>query len=332
MIGYYVHHQGLGHRTRALQIARRLRTPVIGFSSLPAPEGWPGEWCALPTDETTWPLDPTAHGTLHWAPLDVPGLRERNLRLVEALADKVSVLVVDVSVEVTLLARLMGRRVAIMAMRGERTDLPHRLAYDAAHLIIAPWTEACGEPGWPMARQRRTIFAGPISKFDGRPIPETERPPGRKVLLVWGAGGRTVTDEDVAATIAATPDWEWTVRTPQQPSPDLWQDLMDADVVVTHGGNNAVAEVAAARRPAVVVAQPRPFGEQHGTVRALRDADICVALDEWPSVDYWPDILERAVAHGGARWRTWSWGDGDVRAAAAIERLHQEVPGCCPHL
>lgn len=124
----------------------------------------------------------------------------------EALANEVSVLVVDVSVEVTLLARLLGRRVAVVAMRGERMDRPHRLAYDAAHLIIAPWTEATGEPGWPMARQRRTIFAGPISKFDDRRAPAHEdRVPGRKVLLVWGAGGRTITDEQVAATIAATP-------------------------------------------------------------------------------------------------------------------------------
>ena len=28
MIGYYIHHQGLGHRTRALGIARELGVPV----------------------------------------------------------------------------------------------------------------------------------------------------------------------------------------------------------------------------------------------------------------------------------------------------------------
>ncbi|MGI4896412.1 MAG: hypothetical protein ACRYF3_14995, partial [Janthinobacterium lividum] len=79
MIGYYVHHQGSGHRQRALAISRHLATPVTGLSSLPAPVGWPGDWVVLDRDDAP-PLDEvsaTAGGRLHWVPVGHRGLRSR---------------------------------------------------------------------------------------------------------------------------------------------------------------------------------------------------------------------------------------------------------------
>src|SRR3712207_8569721 len=49
------------------------------------------------------------------------------------------VLVVDVSVEVALLARLLGVPVVLVAQRGRRDDDPHRRAYAAAAAVAAPW-------------------------------------------------------------------------------------------------------------------------------------------------------------------------------------------------
>ena len=71
MIGYYVHHHGHGHRHRATAIATACRTPVIGFSSLPRPAGWPGRWVRLPDDADgvdPGTADVTAGATLHWVP------------------------------------------------------------------------------------------------------------------------------------------------------------------------------------------------------------------------------------------------------------------------
>ena len=86
--------------------------------------------------------------------------------------------------------------------------------------------------------------------------------PGRRVvtwLLVIGTSKSAKVNAvlvamrfEIAAARAATPGWRWTVRTPDAPSPDLWRELHEATVVVTHGGNNAVAELSAARVPAVV--------------------------------------------------------------------------------
>lgn len=323
MIGYYIHHHGLGHRTRAVQIARRLRHPVVGFSSLPAPPAWPGEWCRLPSDLSDAPREPTANGVLHWAPLDHPDHRRRMGRIAQRLARDIETMVVDTSAEVTLLARLFGVRTVVLAMRGDRSDRPHAAAYDAATRMIAPWTALPGgEPGWPAHWRAKTQFVGAISRFDGERRPDPP-PAAHRVLLVWGAGGRDVSEEHIASAQAATPRWTWTVRTPEDPSPDLWKDFAMSDVVITHGGANAVAEVGAAGRPAIVIGQTRPFDEQRATVHALRELECCVALDSWPQPSSWPALLERARRSGGAGWSRWSSGDAAGDAAAVIERCEE---------
>lgn len=325
MIGYYVHHHGHGHRTRAVEIARHLDTPVVGFGSLTAPAGWPGAWVELPTDEALVPVDPTAGGVLHWAPLDQPGHRERLGTIAARLADDLTAMVIDTSAEVALLARLLGVRTVVIAMRGDRTDRPHLAAYDAATRIVAPWLSPTGtEPGWPRAWGEKAAFVGAISRFDGRRPPAVERR-GRRALLVWGAGGTDVSLADIEAARVATANWEWVVRTPDDPSPDLWRDLAEADVVITHGGANAIAEVAAARRPAVVVAQERPFDEQRATVCALRRLGCCTALDAWPHARAWPKLLAGTAALDGTAWDQWSRGDGAAQAARVIEHVADEA-------
>ncbi|WP_040281842.1 glycosyltransferase [Tessaracoccus massiliensis] len=322
MIGWYVHHHGRGHATRGVQIARRLSRPVVGFGSMPRPDGWPGEWVELPPDVTPAPVDPTAGGVFHWAPLGHQGHRERLGLIAEHLRGSLSTMVVDVSAEVTLLARLFGVRTAVLAMRGNRRDRPHEAAYDAASILIAPWPESAPEPTWPQRWLRKTRHVGAISRFDDRPAQQA--PTGRRVLVLWGAGGTEATREDLRAAVEATPGWEWRLRTPEgAPSPDVWADLAWADVVVTHGGQNAVAEVAAAGRPAVVIAQRRPFDEQQATVAALRALRCCVALDDWPAAGDWPGLLAHAAT--STAWERWTFRDGAARAAAAIDHLVQEA-------
>lgn len=370
MIGYYIHHHGLGHRNRATQIARELDVPVTGFSSLERPADWPGEWVQLPPDLAEQPVDPTANGVLHWAPLGHPGYRERMGIMAEHLRRGLDLMVTDTSAEVTLLARLMGVPTVVMTMRGDRTDRTHCAAYDAATALIAPWSRETAEDYWPEEWTRKTTFTGAISRFDaaggvdgvapgaaeqGALAAEAEHGPvaagteaepadgaeqvpadqatangtaasavpgaGRRVLVVWGRGGTVVGDAEVDAARAATPGWSWLVRTPDNPSPDLWREIHEADVVVSHGGNNAVAELSAAEAHAVVVAQPRPHDEQAHTAAALDRAGICVGLQEWPESERWPQLLDRALALGGERWRAWRHGDGAQRAARAMEGM-----------
>ncbi|BDZ50875.1 hypothetical protein GCM10025867_31160 [Frondihabitans sucicola] len=176
-IGWYVHHQGGGHLGRMLSILPRLDADVICFSSLEEPSGLPRRvrWVHLDLDSDVLdgrdPVDsdPAAGGALHWAPLQHAGHRSRIARLVAVVAEHpVDAFVVDVSVEVVLTVRLLGIPVVVMAQPGDRDDAPHRLAYRAATLILAPWPADLVEA--PYLRGLPVVHTGGISRHEGRAV------------------------------------------------------------------------------------------------------------------------------------------------------------------
>jgi hypothetical protein len=327
VIGWYVHHQGSGHVQRLRAVARHLRTPVTALSSVPRPDGWNGDWVQLERDDAE-PLDRSgadAGGRLHWVPEHHDGLAARHARIAAWIATaRPRLLVVDVSVEVTLLARLCGVPVVVAAMLGDRNDPAHRLGRDVARALLAPWPAP--EPRErPAGSGTPVVHVGAFSRFDGRTTTPTAAVPN-SVLVLWGSGGRDVSDEEFAAARAATPGWTWDYLVPGRgadPGSDVWEALQRNEIVIVHGGHNAVAEVAAARRPAVVVAQDRPFDEQRRRVGLLRDEGL-VALDRWPTAQRWPELLTRARAVGTGPWKRWAPGDGAVRAARFLDDLVEE--------
>lgn len=324
MIGYYIHHLGHGHMAMAQCIATRLTDRVTGMSSLDRPQGWPGDWLTLPRDDTGGAaIEPTARGQLHWAPLGHPGLRDRMAAIAGWIQHAApSVIVVDVSVEVAAMARLMGVPVVSVVLPGQRDDPAHRLGHTLAEALIGPWPAFLSADllgGGPVAARIRAV--GAFSRFDGRTPEPTPGRHGPSALVLQGSGGSEVTARQLREAAAATPDWEWTMLGGPDGSwvADPWPLLCGADVVITHGGMNAIAEVAAARKPAVVVPQPRPHGEQQATGRALARAGLAVVTGAWPQPTSWPAVLRTALELGGERWTAWSPGTAANDAAKIIE-------------
>ena len=320
MIGWYVHDHGAGHLQRLSCIVAHLRTPVTALSTLVRPDGFTGGWVELPSDRPTGrDVDPTAGGTLHWAPRHHPGLRARMAAVAAwVAAAQPALVVVDVSVEVTVLLRTMGVPVVVTAMRGDRTDRAHSTAYDAAQALLAPWPAALAEP-WPAHWLDKTWHVGALSRLDGRT--PTRAPGDRRVAVLWGRGGGTVGAQELAAAAAGSPGWSWAAAGLPGAGwlDDPWPWLQAADVVVTHAGQNALAEVAAARRPAVVVPQPRPHGEQLANAAALARGGLALVRSSWPTGEQWADLLEEAAARDPHAWQRWSDGRGAQRAAGLLD-------------
>ena len=325
IIGYYVHHQGSGHTHRALAISRASSVPIAGLSTAPRPARWRGEWVNLPDDAGATDVDnESAYGRLHYAPERHRGLRERMAAISAWIAEtRPAALVVDVSVEVALLARLHGVPVVTVAMPGERDDAAHRLGYDIAEAILAPWPRAAGAL-WPAtgADLDKTFFLGAVSRFAPVRLPG---PPSNRVVVLNGTGGTGASPTQVRAAANATPEWEWVHldRTHGRWVDDPWPVLCSAAVVVSHAGQNSVAEIAAARRPAIVIPQERPFAEQAVMGRALAGLRGVPALvrSDWPTPDQWPDLLTRASRLDGSGWTVWNDGRGAQRAAEALQNL-----------
>lgn len=315
MIAWYVHHHGRGHLTRLLAVRPHVRDEVVVLSSLPAPDPLPARtrWVPLPMDDAVEDgrdpaaSDPTAGGLLHWVPLHHAGHAAR-MATIAATLQTADVVVVDVSVEVTVLARLLGRRVVLVTQPGERTDPAHAMGRALADVVIAPWP----------ATDDAAIdvhHVGGISRFEGR-----ARLGAREPATVLALGGGTSDGEwqaMVERARAATPHWRWSVAGPGRWLDDPWHALTTADVVVSAAGQNAVADLAAAHAHAVVVPRPRPFDEQHATAARLAADGLAVVADA--ATTSWPALLAQASA-SRPDWSRWRVEGAAARAATAIER------------
>ena len=101
----------------------------------------------------------------------------------------------------------MGVRVVAVVLPGSRADPAHRLGYALAEELIVPWPESIGavlaDGTQPWTGKMR--YTGAFSRYDDRP-PAQRSPAGRRrVLLLQGQGGSTLTRTDVASARAATP-------------------------------------------------------------------------------------------------------------------------------
>ena len=235
---------------------------------------------------------------------------------------------VDVSAEVTLFVRLLGIPTILITQPGTRDDVPHTLAFRAAHRIIAPWPGELLRPAH-LADLPGVVYVGGISRFDGRqaegqPERGADSPAARpKVLVLGGAGGTAVTAAAVSAAAAATPEYDWSTLGVPGPggsgwSDDPWDELRGAEIVVAWAGQNSIADLAAANVRAVVIPQARPFDEQVQTAEALAGSGLAVVEPSWPAADDWPGVLARARALHPDWWKWRSAGAGQ-RAAAEID-------------
>ncbi|MGA8047377.1 MAG: glycosyltransferase [Dermatophilaceae bacterium] len=317
VIGYYVHHVGAGHLTRASVIAQTVRARghevVLLGSDLRGLDG-----VTLPPDdigEGLW-SDPTAGGALHWLPMDNVPTRSRMRRLAGWVERRSpDAFVVDVSVEVTALMRLLGVPSVVVAQPGRRDDRPHRLAYRLAQAVLAPWpVEADGCVRGLEEQSAKVTHTGGISRL--RPRPGT-RGTLRGVVL---AGRDDPTMRSAADALARrVPDLDWVMAGAGSWMPDIEAALATAAVVVSHAGQNAVADIAAVGAPAVVVPCPRPHGEQEYLATALSEMRLTpiVPADEVETVD-WTHLVGSVIGTS-PDWERWCTEGATERAADLIE-------------
>ncbi len=327
MIGYYVHHHGRGHQHRAVTLCASLTEPVTGLSSLPRPASWPGPWVQLPADDDgPDPHDVTAGGALHWAPLHDEGARSRAHVLSSWIAEaRPRLLVVDVSVEATVLARLHGVPVVSMVLPGRRGDAAHELGFRLSTELVAAWPPgACGmTPGLAPHQLARIHHLGGVSRLRPADSRAPRRRGTRRVVLLQGKGDPGTPPPAQRRLAEQTPQWHWTFLGGDH---GTWVDdpaalLADADVVVTHAGQGAVADVAASRVPAVVVPAARPFEEQTSTAAALARGGWPVVVREELPQEGWPELLEGVAALDGDHWAAWCDGAAARRFARVVEAV-----------
>jgi UDP-N-acetylglucosamine--N-acetylmuramyl-(pentapeptide) pyrophosphoryl-undecaprenol N-acetylglucosamine transferase len=353
-LGYYVHHHGRGHLHRALALLPQLRTPATILTSLDvADPAGSADVVRLPLDVPSGERVPDVAGrlplppVLHHAPIGVAGLRHRTAAMASwfATADP-AVLVVDVSVEVTLLARLSGVAPVVVRQHGDRRDPAHRAAYEGSAALLAPWTPPFEDPTTPREVRDRTWYVGGVTRSSAWRLDRDEARRRAQlgadqpvVVVLAGAGGSEVGLGDIAEAARSTPAWRWTVigldpapGDAVPPGLDVrgWVDdpgvfLRGADVAVIHAGHNAVTEAGAAGARTVVVPAARPFAEQAHKARRLAALGVAVVAPTWPAGHRWPALLSRAEALDPTGLAELVDDGGARRAASHLDGLVAEL-------
>jgi predicted glycosyltransferase len=334
-IGYYVHHHGDGHRQRALAIARHAggRVTLLGTGLA----GRTGDIAAidLPDDRLPDAAFGAGDGTirpnaLHYAPIDHDGVRRRVAAIAAWIAtDRPALMIVDVSVEVAMLARLASVPTVYVRLGGRRDDPPHHEAFRGAAALLAPFHPLLDDPRVPHAVREATLYApGLVARPPAAAIDEDV------VLGVVGKGGGASDGERWATAARATPDVRWRVIGPctvpaDRPDNltllgwigDAGREIAAAGIVVGAAGDGLVGAVIAAAKRFVCIPEPRPFDEQIAKAARLAALGAAVVVEAWPPAARWPALLRTARALDTRRIAQLDDADGCERVAKRLLAL-----------
>lgn len=339
-IGYYVHHHGEGHRKRALAIAAAApgRFTLIGCGV----SGLEGPFETLELADDRAPDDVSFSGRdhadarpelLHYAPYDNEGVRSRACAVASWIAERrPALMVVDVSVEIAMLARLCATPTLYIRLAGARTDEAHLDAFRGARALLAPYDIRLDDKNAPEWVRSKTTYVSGIAS-------ETPDVASRDSIVVaaFGRGGARATPDDLADAARATPKRDWRVIGPMErplAAPDNlevlgWIDqpereVASAGVVVGGAGDGVLGAIAAAARPYVCIPEERPYDEQVSKAGLLKSLGAAVVRPRWPQAGEWPLLLDRARALDTRRIASLHDPRGSANAADFIIRCADE--------
>lgn len=313
-VGMYAHHQGSGHIQRCGEIARHLENRgarVTILSSLDKAD------IVLPMDLPEGP-DPTANGSIHWAPLGVPGMTDRMATIAAWVAEhRPAVFFVDCSVEVALFVRLLGVPVVTIAMPGDRPDPPHQLGYQQASVLIAAWPAGVDVPAHLSRWQDKLHCVGGISRFAQGGSLEWEEPSSHAEAYEPSARPHVVVMSGRGGTNRLPEREDWLYLGGDNHVDNPLDYLAQADVIISAAGQNSIADIAVVNKPVIVIPQDRAYDEQHATANTLRNLGLALVVDEALSHDQWDEVVANA-AMMNPDWSKWNTSHAAARAADVI--------------
>lgn len=314
---FYIHHHGSGHLMRALSIASRLEAAGVTFlgSDLARyaaiiPKGIN---CVHLPGDVAGPDDCYASmrhlSFLHYAPANVEKVVKRTAEISAALHALFPViLVVDVSVEVTLLATLCGIPAIVIRQNGDRDDDAHLHAYECAQLLIAPSPEQLMNPSPKAWVDKKTFFSGGFSKYSGKD--QYKMSAGSEAIgIIVGSGGTSLNGRVVSALatqcrtrhihvvgeISGIKQASETNVTLHGQINDPVSVLSQCDVVIGNAGHNTVMEMADIGKKFICIPEERPFQEQLRKAELLGKNGMAVLVDP-QDLDHleWETIIRKA--------------------------------------
>jgi predicted glycosyltransferase len=318
IVCFYVHHHGAGHVMRAISIAKSLEGVSMIFmgsnlkphlhripetvSCVHLPEDVPAD------DELAYADQPLSF--LHYAPIRLRGQRERTAMITNTLNSPAPmVLIVDVSVEVTLLARLCGVPTVVIRQHGDRNDLAHLQAYESAALLIAPFSKAMQPPSALAWVNEKTMYAGGFSKYSSLTTDTNQKEKSNHVAILIGEGGTSINSRLITHLAEFCRDYHFQVIGMDKPLDEqahpgiTWQGkladpaelLASCAVVIGNAGHNTVMEMADLNKRFICLPEERPFNEQRqkANLLALNSNASVIYPEDLDTVDWKEEVRKQ---------------------------------------
>ncbi|TWT93612.1 glycosyltransferase [Neorhodopirellula pilleata] len=346
-VGFYVHYHGMGHKQRTAAILDHLRSEASVIASRRQAMKWdlPAsiEFLELACDNDSLSQAGLQHANdvpgLHFAPLWSDNVTDRVARYTDWLnRTKPDVMVVDVSVEISMLTRLASIPQIVMRQHGLRDDPAHTNAYAAAQSLLAPFPEMMEDEMTPRWVRDKTVYVDGFHKRDLFTIerPESNEARQATIAFLFGHGGPQDVHRHLSDAASSLPHCQCVVigkDAPGEPAErasnlhylgwvnDVTKHVVAADVVVTAAGHNSVMELGQLGSKFIAIAEPRPFAEQLRKVAVLNREQLAIGLDDWPMPHQWPTLIQQARKLDPSRWKAIFLQDGAIQAAEHIDQV-----------
>ena len=280
MIGYYAHSHGSGHSNCANIFAKIFGDSLTILTDRTYRFDNPDQVVKLEnenSDGTEFIRDDFPEPrALHYAPVNLRKITRRNRAMLDAIVLKnISLLIVDVSVEVAMLARVSSIPYAYVRLQGDRSDLPHLNAFEGASFLLAYYPremESVNTPAWIVDK---TIYLGFLSQFMfDRPVsqrPVEFVPSVRPIIAhISGFGGSrgfdltpVVEHFDIYA-IGPGDDAKYHIPGIEHIGivDDISPYIEHADIIVAACGLNVTAEILSLGKRFLAIPEKRHYGEQ----------------------------------------------------------------------
>ncbi|WP_443946668.1 glycosyltransferase [Pedobacter sp. AW1-32] len=342
-IAFYVHHHGAGHFMRSLAIATGLKGCQVTFlgSGLHKYKSQIPDWIQVielpidtPTEADKDIPNPGLEG-LHYAPLNISGQLKRVALITNFFASRKEILlVVDVSVEIAMLARLCGVATIVVRQHGERNDMPHRICYRNTVGLLAPYHERMAGPG-PEWIEKKTFYTGGFSRFNLRK--DSSNPDQRQVAVLIGSGGTSINQSFLKKLSVQCPSWTFHVIGDidikinpsnlhfhgriNDPSPLLNRCC----IVIGNAGHNTVMECASLDKRFIAISEERPFNEQFHKAQIIEAMSLAVHIRASQIAEFdWEEILEKLLTTR-PDWNGFMRSDAAQRAANYLINSHRKL-------
>ncbi|SDF08222.1 hypothetical protein SAMN05421636_11131 [Pricia antarctica] len=170
MIGYYAHSQGSGHCNYANLFSKIFGKSLTVFTDRNHAFDRGTDVVMLENEDpdgneyqrSCFP-EPRA---LHYAPVNIGKITRRNKTILDnVLKRNISLLIIDVSVEMAMLARVSSIPYAYVRLQGDRNDIPHLNAFEGASFLLAYFPKEMESVDTPSWITNKTVYFGFLSKF-----------------------------------------------------------------------------------------------------------------------------------------------------------------------